>query len=549
MRFVVTTALLVTLLCPAAVLAQGTTYAFDIRTRDNFLKFPADNPAEISFIDKNASPFAMDFNLAGDTLFTVDTNTATVGTLDPVAGTYSSNVALSGDYAGGTVTGLSVDPTDGSWYMSTGADLFELDIDTGATTLVGSFGIGTVIEIAIDASGQMFAHELDPDNANGVVEGGLYSVDKTTAATTFIATSGLQAVFAQGMDFDPATDTLYAAIYTGGGTGSYGTWDTTTGAFTEIVDLPSFGAVEMEIAIFGGVTHAYDFRGTPDSFFNFPVDNPLPVTSEEPVITYATFAMDFDDNGTLVIYDNGSNSFGTIDLETGCFTETAALSGDLIEDPSGMSFNPATGEWWIVNIDGTTGENILYLADPLGTGNTTQVSVLIDDTGFPIMLAIDIAFDNDGNLYMFDIDTDALWSVDPMTGTASLVGLSNLAANFAQGMDVDPTTNILYSAIYTGGGTGSYGTWDVNTGVFTEILELPAFPDPIGSGYELEMAITSEKVLLGDINCDGVVDLLDVSPFVDLLVGGGFSPKADINGDGVVDLLDVGPFVAILTGG
>ncbi len=58
-----------------------------------------------------------------------------------------------------------------------------------------------------------------------------------------------------------------------------------------------------------------------------------------------------------------------------------------------------------------------------------------------------------------------------------------------------------------------------------------------------------EDVLLGDVNCDGVVDLLDVNPFVDLIINGGFSEKADINEDGFVDLLDVDPFVQLLTGG
>ena len=54
--------------------------------------------------------------------------------------------------------------------------------------------------------------------------------------------------------------------------------------------------------------------------------------------------------------------------------------------------------------------------------------------------------------------------------------------------------------------------------------------------------------LVGDINCDGVINLLDVAPFVDLLTNGGFSTKADINGDGAVNLLDVAPFVALLSG-
>ena len=548
MRIIVSTMLLLALMCPAEVLAQGTAFAFDLRTRDNFLTFPADDPVDLSFIDKNYSPFALDFNVAGDTLYTIDSNTAQVGTIDPVTGDFSAGFPLTGDYAGGAVTGLSADPTDGSFYMSTAADLFMLDVNSGATTLIGSFGIGIVIEIAIDSSGQMFAHELDPDNGNGIVEGGLYSVDKTTAAVTFIGSSGLQAVFAQGMDFDPDTDTLYAAIYTGGGTGSYGTWDTTTGAFAEIIDLPAFGPVELEMAISNGTTHAYDFRGTPDSFFNFPADDPLPVTSEEPVITYATFAMDFDDTGTLMLFDNGSGSFGSIDPSNGCFTPTAALSGDLTENPVGMSFNPATGEWWLINIDGLTAEVILYIADPL-TGMTTQQAVVIDDTGFPVTLGIDLAFDNDGNLFVYDLATDAMYQVDPATGAATLIGFSGFDANFAQGMDFDPTTNILYQAIYTGGGTGSYGSWDLSTGVFTEILDLTGFLDPLGTGYELELAITDAGGILGDVNCDGSVDLLDVGPFVDLLLSGGFSPKADFDDDQAVTLLDVGPFVDLLTGG
>ena len=54
---------------------------------------------------------------------------------------------------------------------------------------------------------------------------------------------------------------------------------------------------------------------------------------------------------------------------------------------------------------------------------------------------------------------------------------------------------------------------------------------------------------LGDVNMDGVTDLLDVAPFVDAITLGTFICEADVNEDGVVDLLDVAPFVAILTGG
>ena len=54
--------------------------------------------------------------------------------------------------------------------------------------------------------------------------------------------------------------------------------------------------------------------------------------------------------------------------------------------------------------------------------------------------------------------------------------------------------------------------------------------------------------VLGDINCDNVINLLDVAPFIELISTNEFDEKADVNQDGSVNLLDVGPFVALLGG-
>lgn len=60
--------------------------------------------------------------------------------------------------------------------------------------------------------------------------------------------------------------------------------------------------------------------------------------------------------------------------------------------------------------------------------------------------------------------------------------------------------------------------------------------------------IASLAFVLGDVNRDGVVDLLDVAPFVELIGSGQFQVEADVNGDGSVDLLDVAPFIELLGG-
>ncbi|MEM9413429.1 MAG: hypothetical protein AAGA30_20140, partial [Planctomycetota bacterium] len=55
--------------------------------------------------------------------------------------------------------------------------------------------------------------------------------------------------------------------------------------------------------------------------------------------------------------------------------------------------------------------------------------------------------------------------------------------------------------------------------------------------------------MLGDINLDCEISLADLFAFVELLASDGFQAEADINQDGVVDLLDVAPFVTLFSGG
>jgi len=52
--------------------------------------------------------------------------------------------------------------------------------------------------------------------------------------------------------------------------------------------------------------------------------------------------------------------------------------------------------------------------------------------------------------------------------------------------------------------------------------------------------------LLGDCNRDGVVNFLDISMFIPVLVTGAYLEEADCNQDGTVSFSDIGPFAAIL---
>ena len=67
-------------------------------------------------------------------------------------------------------------------------------------------------------------------------------------------------------------------------------------------------------------------------------------------------------------------------------------------------------------------------------------------------------------------------------------------------------------------------------------------------GADIDAVQALASILLGDINGDGIVNLLDVAPFINLLGTGTFQVEADINQDGVVNLLDVQRFVELLSG-
>jgi hypothetical protein len=237
-------------LCASAACAQSTVFALDLRSTPNrLISFPSNAPA-LNVISTNVVPdiFAMDFNGPATTLYAITYEGATptvprrLGTIDLVTGAFTDVAPISG--AGAAEVnwgGLKFDHTNNTWYALAGNNLYTLDIATGVTTLIGSMGTTPLfIDIAIDLNGNMFAHDIASDS--------LFSVNKATGATTLIGLTGLLANFAQGMDVDLATNTLYATLYTGGGVGNYVSFNTATGAATSLFVTTPWNA-EMEMAV------------------------------------------------------------------------------------------------------------------------------------------------------------------------------------------------------------------------------------------------------------------------------------------------------------
>ena len=87
-------------------------------------------------------------------------------------------------------------------------------------------------------------------------------------------------------------------------------------------------------------------------------------------------------------------------------------------------------------------------------------------------------------------------------------------------------------------------------GPFDSLADLQAVPGFASSGSTITVTLVQGVPLpvLGDVNLDGVVNFLDISPFISVLSGGPFQVEADIDENGVVNFLDISPFIAILSG-
>jgi hypothetical protein len=149
--------------------------------------------------------------------------------------------------AGHAWTGLAGDP-DGTLYASStdgsASRLYRINPATGAATLVGDIANGpVVIAIAVNALGEMYAHEI----ANDV----LLRVDKATGAGTVLGSTGFDANYAQGMDFDDVNNVLYLAAYNNGvGRGELRVADLATGN-TALIG-PFASDVELCMAVAAG---------------------------------------------------------------------------------------------------------------------------------------------------------------------------------------------------------------------------------------------------------------------------------------------------------
>ncbi|MFC2119662.1 T9SS type A sorting domain-containing protein [Bacteroidota bacterium] len=158
---------------------------------------------------------------------------------------------------------------------------------------------------------------------------------------------------------------------------------------------------------------------------------------------------------------SGTPQIWTQNITTGAATLVGNTGTSAAEGFNGIAFDHSTGTYY-----GASGAN-LYTFD-----NTTGTATLVGPLNNTGGLAIDIAVDCLGNMYMHDLGLDAIFSVDKSTGNATLIGSTGFDANFGQGMGYDHDSGTLYLFAFNNATfTAQLMTVDVTTGLATMVAD------------------------------------------------------------------------------
>ena len=191
-------------------------------------------------------------------------------------------------------------------------------------------------------------------------------------------------------------------------------------------------------------------------------------------------------------------------------------------DPSGSPFDPAnqlTTCWIDFGVDGRT----FYVSNAI---NASISSFRLDSGGSPVLLEQAAATGVSG------------FSTGGTTGPV-VFGTTD---GFID-LDVTDDGEYLYQLEGLSGAISAYAINEDSS--LSLVQDLTGFlPDVDTQGL-----VTYTPTKLGDVNDDGHVNFLDISPFISLLSTGDYDRAADINRDTAVNFLDISGFINLLAGG
>jgi len=215
------------------------------------------------------------------------------------------------------------------------------------------------------------------------------------------------------------------------------------------------------------------------------------------------FAGDFvgGDFTKLYVVNYTGNAMYWIDTTTAAATLIGTTT-----PPAGQTFSGLTGtpDGTMYGLTTTCSASNLVIVD-IATAATTNLGALPG-----IGCGIDLAYNtNDDMIYIVDLITDSLFRVDPATMAVTEVGSLGVGANYAQGMDYEEDSGVLYWAAYTT--AGELRIIDTTTGNSTLVGAFPGGAEvdslAFATGGQSDVPWLSEDPVSGTVPAAGSIDV------------------------------------------
>ena len=304
-------------------------------------------------------------------------------------------------------------------------------------------------------------------------------------------------------------------------------------------DVDGDGLVDLYYVDYDNPLEARLFINNGDATFSDETNARLSFAARSQSFGTTAVLADMNGDGAIDIISNDSVAFGGVGVEiayndgNGNFTQTQVL--------------PTVASYMVQMVDmNNDGRMDIYVVDDLQdyvlrnnstNGNGTINVTRIDNTQSSLttnfngnVLACDM--DNDGfdDMIVSDVDVDIPGCDRRFTLLRNMNGTNfqNPFNGQLQNFNVQGSHDAVVIDI----------NQDGNKDLFIATCD----------SYHMFVSTFDPVFLLGDVNQNGAVDLLDIQPFIDLLINGGFLAEADTNGDGAVDLLDIAGLVDLLVG-
>jgi hypothetical protein len=183
-----------------------TAYGSETAAYNQFVSFDPDNLSSLNLIAPNSG--STNFEGAG----AISNDNPEVGyAINIIGQMYRINVntgayTLVGNTGIANINGAEFHP-NGTLYAVSSTGLYTINTSTAAATFVGNLntGGGLAVALAIDGAGVGYTYDL--------VDDGFYTINLASGASTYVGNIGFDANFGQGMAWDEATNTVYMTAF------------------------------------------------------------------------------------------------------------------------------------------------------------------------------------------------------------------------------------------------------------------------------------------------------------------------------------------------